>query len=50
MNDNNISMVSVDERLLNIEIKDNNDNSLINNSELDMSKVTDFNISTFIKD
>jgi len=39
----------VDEKLLNIEIKENEDRSFIN-SELDISKVTDFNISALIRD
>jgi len=37
-------------RLLNIEIKDNYDNRSMNNSELDISKVTDFNISHYIRE
>lgn len=38
-------------KLLNIEIKDNfDDRSSLNNSELDISKVTDFNLSHFIRD
>lgn len=39
----------VDEKLLNIEIKENEDKSFAN-SELDISKVTDFNISALIRD
>jgi hypothetical protein len=38
-------------KLLNIEIKDNcDDKSSLNGSELDISKVTDFNLSHFIRD
>ncbi len=39
----------VDEKLLNIEIKENEDKSFAN-SELDISKNTDFNISALIRD
>lgn len=40
---------NLDEKLLNIEIKENEDKSFIN-SELDISKNTDFNISALIRD
>ena len=46
-NHNNSNLV--DEKLLNIEIKENEDKSFAN-SELDISKVTDFNISVLIRD
>lgn len=39
----------INEKLLNIEIKDNEDKSFIN-SDLDISKVTDFNISALIRE
>ena len=37
-------------KLLNIEIKDNYDNRSLNNSELDISKVSEFNISHYIRE
>jgi hypothetical protein len=46
-NNNNCNFI--DEKLLNIEIKENDDKSFAN-SELDISKVTDFNISAMIRD
>lgn len=48
-NSNNNTSNIVDEKLLNIEIKENEDKSFVN-SELDISKVTDFNISALIRD
>lgn len=45
LNNSNI----IDEKLLNIEIKENEEKSFAN-SELDISKVTDFNISALIRD
>jgi hypothetical protein len=45
LNNSNI----IDEKLLNIEIKENEEKSFIN-SELDISKVTDFNLSALIRD
>lgn len=47
--DNHNNSNLVDEKLLNIEIKENEDKSFAN-SELDISKVTDFNISALIRD
>ena len=39
----------LDDKLMNIEIKENEDKSFIN-SDLDISKVTDLNISQLIRD